>query len=199
MKRPRAALTLRLGTEQMPRPLHLCDMEIAALNYQADRLDEIVRRAARGDTVAFTEIVEEFHADVLRVCMVVTGNRSVAEDAAQEAWRKVWVHLGNLRSVERFRGWLLVVATNEARQQLRRRRAEPSMSSTDWLPASHSSVDPSVIDILADLSFDDRRLLGLRYAGGLTSEEIGAALGISAGAARHRLKRLIDRLREDMR
>jgi RNA polymerase sigma factor (sigma-70 family) len=51
---------------------------------------------------------------------------------------------------------------------------------------------------LARLTVDERRLLSLRYVAELSSDEIGKAIGASAGAVRHRLARLLARLREDL-
>jgi RNA polymerase sigma-B factor len=52
--------------------------------------------------------------------------------------------------------------------------------------------------VLARLAPDDRRLLALRYVAELTSDEIGQSTSISAGAVRHRLMRLLARLREEL-
>jgi RNA polymerase sigma factor (sigma-70 family) len=51
---------------------------------------------------------------------------------------------------------------------------------------------------LADLGEMDRVIVGLRYAAGLTSAEIGSIVGMSAGGVRARLARLLDRLRKEL-
>lgn len=173
-------------------------MEIAALSHPLDSSEDVIRRAADGDAASFEELVEVYHADVLRVCMVITGDHSLAEDAAQETWSKAWRRLDTLRSAGRFRPWLLAVAANEARQELRRRRRATDSPIRDVPAESHDSLGTEFLDILTGLPFDDRRLLAFRFAVGLSSEEIGTALGISAGAARHRLKRLLENLREEL-
>jgi RNA polymerase sigma factor (sigma-70 family) len=48
------------------------------------------------------------------------------------------------------------------------------------------------------LPLDDRRLVALRYSGGLTSAEIADALGASPSAIRGRLARILVRLRKDL-
>ena len=45
---------------------------------------------------------------------------------------------------------------------------------------------------------DDRALLAMRYVAGFDSNELALALGISPAGTRSRLKRLLDRLREDL-
>jgi RNA polymerase sigma factor (sigma-70 family) len=53
-------------------------------------------------------------------------------------------------------------------------------------------------DVLARLKPEERTLVGLRYAAGLDSAEIGTVLGVSASGVRSRLNRLLDRLRAEL-
>jgi RNA polymerase sigma-70 factor (ECF subfamily) len=157
-----------------------------------------IARAAAGDRVAFTALVAAHHADLLRICYLILGDVSQAEDAAQSAWVKAWRKLGQLREPAKLRSWLVAVAANEARQLARRRRGYPMSLGVEPYGAE---ADPALADLsaaLATLTADERRLIGLRYVLEMTSDEIGAALGISAGAVRHRLMRLVSRLRTEL-
>jgi RNA polymerase sigma-70 factor, ECF subfamily len=165
----------------------------------------LVPLAAAGDEVAFTRLVGAFHADMARVAFFVSGgDRDLTEDAVQSAWTIAWRRLGTLREPERIRAWLLSVTANEARQLLRRQRqattirlefAEERMAGPDPY-ASAAALD--MADVLARLKPEERILVGLRYAAGLDSAEIGAVLGMSASGVRSRLDRLLDRLRAEL-
>lgn len=179
--------------------MHLISVEIAALTRPIDSTEDIIRRASGHDAAAFADLVELHHPDVLRVCMVITKDAALAEGAAQETWTRVWRRLSTLHSADRFRAWLLAIAANEARQQFRRRRQNPGDAPLDTASDDPSyTVSDDFIEVMSGLGFDERRLLAFRFAVGMSSAEIGAALGISAGAARHRLKRVLDKLREDL-
>ena len=52
---------------------------------------------------------------------------------------------------------------------------------------------------LLRLDADDRALLVMRYGAGFDSTELAAVTGKTPAAIRQRLKRLTDRLREDLR
>ena len=52
---------------------------------------------------------------------------------------------------------------------------------------------------LARLDPDDAALLAMRYVAGFDSTELGVATGRSPAAIRQRLKRLLERLNEDLR
>jgi RNA polymerase sigma factor (sigma-70 family) len=165
----------------------------------------LVPLAAAGDKAAFTRLVETFHADMARLAYFVCGgNRELAEDAVQSAWAIAWSRLGTLRDHDRIRPWLLSVTANEARQMLRQQRqmvavhlefAEERLAGPDPY-ASAAALDMG--KVLARLKPEERTLVGLRYAAGLDSAEIGAVLGMSASGVRSRLDRLLDRLRAEL-
>jgi RNA polymerase sigma-70 factor (ECF subfamily) len=165
----------------------------------------LVPRAAAGDEAAFTRLVEEFHADMARLAYFICGgNRELAEDAVQSAWTIAWSRLSTLRDHQRIRAWLLSVTANEARQAMRRQRrvalfgiefAEERVGAAGPYP---SAIALDMADVLARLKPEERTLVGLRYAAGLDSSEIGVVLGMSASGVRSRLNRLLDRLRAEL-
>lgn len=168
-------------------------------------LASLVERARSGDEAAFARIVRLHHADMTRVCFVICGDLDVAEEAVQSAWPIVWRKLGSLRDPERLRGWLVSVAANQARQLIRRQRrrtvveiAVPSPTSGGMDPGARA-VDIDLANALATLPPGDRALLALRYVAGLTSTELGQALGMTPSGTRSRLARVLDRLREELR
>lgn len=172
-------------------------MEEAALASRNHLSRATIELAASGDHAAFGALVATHHADLLRVCYVILGDASLAEDAAQSAWIKAWRKLGQLREPDNARPWLVAVAANEARQLARRRRPDSPRPPEEY----GAEADPGLTDLavaLKHLSPDERRLLALRYITEMTSDEIGTALGISAGAVRHRLMRLVSRLRTEL-
>ena len=160
------------------------------------RPGEVVTKLAGRDRAAFTALVRHYQSDLLRICYVILGDAALAEDAAQSAWIKAWGKLDQLRDERKVRPWLVAVAANEARQIARRRR--PQTVVDDGFGAD---ADPRLADLAEALAFltpDERRLIGLRYVAELTSEQIGTAVGLSAGAVRHRLSRLLARLRDEL-
>ena len=165
----------------------------------------LVPRAAAGDEAAFTRLVDEFHADMARLAYFICGgNRELTEDAVQSAWTIAWSRLSTLRDHQRIRAWLLSVTANEARQAMRQQRrvaafgiefAEERIGAAGPYP---SAIALDMADVLARLKPEERTLVGLRYAAGLDSAEIGTLTGRSASGVRTRLARVLDRLREEL-
>ncbi|HEY7968346.1 MAG TPA: RNA polymerase sigma factor [Candidatus Limnocylindrales bacterium] len=167
-----------------------------------------VRDAVAGDEASFTRLVGAYHHDLLRVAYVIGGDMDLAEEAAQAAWVVAWRRLADVRDPAAIRSWLVAIAANEARQALRRRRRrsvrEIRVETDDDLPAGNVSADVDRVDrvdmanLLAGLASEERTLIAMRYALGMSSEEIGVAVGASAGTVRVRLSRLMGRLRREL-
>ena len=163
-----------------------------------------VELAAEGDEVAFGRLVALHYDDMARVAFVITGDRSLAEDAVQSAWVRAWSRLRTVREPARVRGWLLSIAANEARQIARRnRRVAVVELDVDFEGAA--TTDPATgIDrldlarVLGGLSADDRALLALRYVAGIDAPELGSMTGRTASGIRARLSRLTARLRLEL-
>jgi RNA polymerase sigma factor (sigma-70 family) len=173
-----------------------------------DTLRAAVARAANGDEVAFARIIAAHHDDMARVAFVVCGDVELAQEAVQAAWQKAWAKLRTLRDADRLRPWLVSIAANEAKQLARSRHRrwmrevamagdEPSDARLAPDPASRAA-ELDLANALAGLHPDDRTLIALRYAAGLTSDQIGRAIGMTGGGVRARLARLLNRLREEL-
>lgn len=169
----------------------------------ADAADSLVEAAAHGDVEALARIMALHDGNMRRICMVVTADPTLVDEAVQAAWIRAWRGLRTLRDSARLRAWLMSVAANEARQLIRARSRRASYERRVDLPGSHldGSRRAEVLDVVAAVSRlepEDRRLVALRYVGDLTSEEIAREIGGSASAVRGRLARILERLRRDL-
>lgn len=162
----------------------------------------VLIRASDGDPGALAQIMAAHSGDMARVCMVICGDPDVAHEAVQAAWVSAWRRLGSLRDPDRLRPWLISIAANQARQMLRSARRRHGYEGSVTPPVA---VDPGsraelldLAEAVSHLEPDERRLLGLRFVGGLTSEEIARELGGSASAVRGRIARIVKRLRTEL-
>lgn len=182
---------------------HLDSVNQSSVAQDAVAVGHLLDRLASRDVDAFTRLVALFDRDLARVAFIVAQDREAARDAVQATWERVWRDPPVLRAPQSLRGWLLAVASNEARQASRReRRAAAREERFGWSP---SQADPSsgieFVDLagaLRELDPPDRELLALRYVLELTSQEIATHLGISPEGVRSRLHRLVNRLREEL-
>lgn len=175
-------------------------------------LESLVRRAARQDADAFSELIRRYERLALSVAFSVMGNAESAGDIVQEAFLRVWQRLGELKEPARFPTWLCGMVRNLAIDQ--RRRAKHMKLSVDSpaFDAAASAVDRWSNDPLEDLdraeqharvaaaldSLDEltRPAVILRYYEGLSSKEIGEALNLSPAAVDMRLSRARQQLKK---
>jgi RNA polymerase sigma-70 factor (ECF subfamily) len=163
----------------------------------------VLLRATQRDQQAFAEIVSRYHLDLLRVAYVICGERTMAEDATQNAWHRAWRKLDQVRDAGTLRSWLVGIAANEARRLATRdaqRTAGPlpsQMPSTQDI-ASGVVAREDLRAALFRLDPADRQVIALRYLARASSDEIGGQLGITAEGARTRLARALGRLRREL-
>ena len=168
-------------------------------------LGSIVESAAEGDEVAFGRIVAAYQEQMYCICVVVCRDRSLAEEAVQSAWSKIWRRLGTLREPERLRPWVVSVAVNEAKSLLRKDRRRSEVEVAVDTSDQAGGIDPAtgvvgidLRDAMRRLDPDDRALLTMRYVLGFDATELSHATGISPSGTRTRLERLLARLRREL-
>jgi RNA polymerase sigma factor (sigma-70 family) len=168
---------------------------------------ELVLAARRGDKRAFVEIVARHQAMVCGIALGILGDFAASEDAGQEAFLTAWRKFHDLREPERLRGWLGQIARNAALGQLRRRRGHETLDTglavTDESPtpdeaAATDEEAAMVRETLARLPEAQRLPLILYYREGQSVRAVAEALGISEDAAKQRLARGRELLRDRM-
>jgi RNA polymerase sigma-70 factor (ECF subfamily) len=124
---------------------------------------------------------------------MITRDRGLAEDAAQEACIIVHRKVHGLRRAEAFDAWLYRVVMHESAKALRRSGlvAEP----VDRPTPSEGTMSVDVWRALGELNPKLREVTVLFYFHDLTGEEIATALRVSHGAVRVRLTRARETLR----
>lgn len=137
---------------------------------------------------AFQRAAEELWMPVYRFALALTNDLGEADDVAQEAFVRLWRSRATIDWSGPVVGWLLVAARRVALDRFRRLARELRLRPT---PAVSLGLDAATIERFADLRGQLARLtpaerasILLSAAEGWSTEEIGAALGISAGAVR---------------
>lgn len=149
----------------------------------------------------FQRLVELHNADLMRLAYGMSGDRDIAEDAVQSCWQAAWHARDQLKDESRVRGWLFTIAANKVRRQLNRRRARELLRGRLRPPGLPEELDVRHLDLakaIGRLSVRDRQILGMRYGLDMTSDDIAPYVGLSPSGTRVRLRRVLQRLREDL-
>ena len=157
----------------------------------------LVKAAIKGDTDSFTELCRRYYPAMVAIAHSITGDRSLAEDAAQTAFAKAAVKLPQLKKEKKFPGWLSAICRNAARDL---NRSKNGRQRTDELSRTTKSSKNDSIEIVKEalnkLSAPAKEIIYLRFYDGLSYEQISSVLGISEQAINGRLRRAKKKMAE---
>jgi RNA polymerase sigma-70 factor, ECF subfamily len=173
-------------------------------------IGDLARLAVRGHPGAIDALLERIRPMVVRYCRArlgrVTGHYYVADDVAQEVCLAVLAALPRYRDMGRpFASFVFGIAAHKVADAVRTasRLAVPFEDLPDG-PDERPGPEETVVAyieaertraLLAQLPHHLRELLILRVVTGLSAEETGNVLGMSAGAVRVAQHRALARLR----
>jgi len=126
-------------------------------------------------------------------CFRFTGNRTAAEDLAQDIFAKAFASLDAFRQDSKFTTWLYVIARNRWRDELRSRQARPREAPAEAmeveepasLNAALAALDArdarSIVQRLMDESLDEteKQVMALHYGHEMRLDAITATLGLT--------------------
>ena len=150
----------------------------------------------------FDRLVEEYQLPLKHLCFMYLRDLSLAEDAVQETFLKVYRRLEGFRAESSAKTWIMKIAVNTCRDMLH----------SAWMRHHDRRTVPEEMQIAAeeDPDAEDARALGkaildlpsrykdvilLYYYQDMSQEEIAEILRTSASTVSRRLKHAQERLR----
>ena len=173
-------------------------------------------RVKKGDTAAFTELVEKYKQPVMNLVCRTIRDATEAEDLAQNVFVQIFKSAPRYKRTAKFSTWLFTIARNLCLNEIRRRTRHPAES----LDAPHPEQEDQPLhqfedkktfsppesllqgelarkieEALTDLPENQRSAILLCRQEDLSYEEIAEILGCSVSAT----KSLIHRGRETLK
>jgi len=139
----------------------------------------------------------------VRLAFLVTGDRGLAEDIAQEAFIRVSGRFQHLRNESAFRAYLRRTVVNLCRNHFRRRSVEERVlikhRATEQQAVDPDPTSAEAIKVgLMKLSVRQRTAIVMRFYLGLSEAETADLIGCAPGTVKSLVFRGISLLREDM-
>jgi RNA polymerase sigma factor (sigma-70 family) len=187
----------------MSEPVTTPDPNVPAGMLEAD----VVKRARRGDLLAYDELVKRYQERIYATLYHMTGNHEDANDLAQEAFIKAFSALKSFKGGSSFYTWLYRIAVNKTINFLKQRKNKYHLSLNDMdFNAEH---DPDLMALISDktpnrdialselqkklneallkLSEPHRMVVVLHDVQGLSHDEIAEIMDCNIGTVRSRL------------
>ena len=168
----------------------------------------LVDAVISGDDEAYRVLVDREKENVIGLCRRVLRDPQLAEDVAQEAFIQAYRALPTFRGDGAFGAWVGRIASRMAYASLKRPtelRADPTRED-GWLIDAGEGIDPQrailegerrveVQRAISSLPEHQRRIVEMRFYGGMSLEEISSATGAPLGTVKSRLHRALAALR----
>ena len=170
----------------------------------AEELPDLLLAVAEGDRTAFATFYQRTSAKLFGVVLRILPERSMAEDAMQDAYAKIW---RNAAAFDARRGspitWAATIARNVAIDMRRRERPGGRVRHEDFdfdamtdPSGGASAEDIATLRACLDrLDPEQRALILAAYLNGESREELAERLGHPTGTIKSWLHRGLARLR----
>lgn len=154
----------------------------------------LVQAAAGGDIESFNRLCERYYPAIVAICYSRLADRSLSEDAAQEALFVAYRDLSKLKNAGRFGRWLTGISRNIAVDMAKARIRERQIPVRDGNPATiseHKQKDhiELIRNIISALPAGMKEVIFLRFYNQMSYQEIAQLSGISQQAVNGRLRR----------
>ncbi len=159
----------------------------------------IVGLARTGDREAFAELVRRRQSWMRNLMRRFSGDATLADDLAQQAFLQAWRKIGTLQQPSRFGAWLKRLAVSIWLQHVRKNDALRDADEIDGIALPQASSAGAAIDLdraLATLSPPERLCIVLSYHEGMTHGEIAELTEIPLGTVKSHVRRGTQRLQQ---
>ena len=164
-----------------------------------DLTDEaLLDRFHRGTHQAYEVLMRRHEDRIFGLALRMTGDRSDALEATQDAFVSAFRQAGSFRGDSSFGTWLYRIGINACRDLLRKRRRLPEPVADpgeEMPPATHTRLEDEVVDrvdlsrALAMLPEEYRQAVTLHDLGGVPYDEIATTAGVPIGTIKSRISR----------
>lgn len=160
----------------------------------------LILAVQHGDKRAFHTLYQQYIGQVYGLCYRLTGDRMLAEDAAQEVFIQLWRKIGNYSGQSKFSTWLHTVTSNITISYLRKQKG--------WLQKVFNIEESTAVNEVAEQSVAEvdleayvvrlperaRIVFVLHAIEGYRHEDIAKMTNMAVGSSKaqfHRAKQLL--------
>lgn len=151
----------------------------------------------------FTLIYKENAQSILRLCYLYLKDESLAQDAAQDTFVKVYQKLSTFKENSNINTWITSIAINTCKSLMRKKSYKSTVSLNEAIGVASDiigkEVELSVSEAVKSLPADLRIVAILKYYRELKTKEIAKILNIPVTTANYRLLKTKELLKEKLK
>ena len=160
----------------------------------------LIKAAQAGDKRAYHSLYDIHSGRVYALCLRLTGERALAEDATQEVFIQLWRNLSNFDGQSRFTTWLHSVSANVTISYIRKQRNwfqrmfNIDGSDAEFHEAERCSSEVDLDELIQRLPERARLVFVLHAIEGYRHEDVAEMLNMAVGSSKaqfHRAKQLL--------
>jgi len=170
----------------------------------------LVKRAQKGNTQAFEELVKRYEQRIYNITYRMLSNEEEAKDALQDAFIRAYRFIKKFKGDSSFYTWIYRIAANVCLTRLKQRKSKEQLTDSLDAPiageediqreipdAKHTpeilyqrqQMSKALQDAISELPTDYRPVVVLRDLQGLSNREVSKSLQLSIAAVKSRLHR----------
>ena len=169
-------------------------------------LQEIIKRAQKGDVEALSEIYEHFFDRIYRYILIRVRSKETAEDLAGQTFLKMLERLAGFKwRGAGFRSWLFRIAHNLVIAWFRQKKVTcfelgdfKAVGSAEDSALANQTLS-EVLGAFASLNENQRHVILLRLIGGLSCRETAQTLALSEANVRTLQHRALAIVRKELK
>jgi len=194
---------------------------LASPDYATLEDRELATLAARGQELAFRELLTRYERPVFSLIYRMVRDRTLAEDLAQEAFIRAFNAIGSYKTSYKFSNWILKIANNHTIDHLRKRKLDtvsidgsPHARTADEISQSrvviesrgenpeeyveHKELGSQIEVAIGELREEYRTVIVLRHVEGYAYDEIADVMELPLGTVKTYLHRARGELRKSL-
>lgn len=163
----------------------------------------------QGDTSAYRRLYEQYVGKVYALCVRLSADESLAEDAVQEVFVQVWKNIHHYRGDSKFSTWLFSMTSNVTISQLRKQKSwwrkliDIEDEKVPEIPSDHAhnphDHQGERLDVCLRRLPEKARIVFVLYAlQSYRHEDIAQITGMAVGSSKAQLHRAKQLLKEWM-
>ena len=163
--------------------------------------EALMRRIIARDNTAIAELYDRYGARIYGMAYHILQNQTLAEEATQDTFMKVWKKSAQWDSERgRLETWLMTIARYTAIDRLRLEKRESPWTAIGLDDMLNLIGQPNVIDekiwydadhirdLLNQLKQEQREAINMAFFGGMSHSEIASKLKLPLGTVKSRIR-----------